>query len=446
MRKSINMTGGPLAGGILAFSIPLILSNLLQVLFNMSDIAVVGQFAGSHALGSVGSCTILVTLTTGLPLGLGGGVNALVARCVGARDSQRVRESVDSAFAVALIYGVLELIAAELAIPALLHALGTKEALMDGALIYMKVYALGVPALMLYNFGNGVLSANGDAKRPLYYLAGSGILNIGLNLLFVVVFQLSVLGVALASVISQYVSCILILLRLFTCKEEYGLSFKTLHPTRAAVRDVLVLGIPAGLQNSIFAVANLFIQSAVNTFDTVMVEGNSAAANYDALIYDMMAGFYSACTTFIGQNYGARQRKRVMGSYLITMGYAFASAAVAGVCLRFFGTAALRVFTSDGAVIEAGLKRLNIMAFSYCVSAFMDCTIAASRGLGKTIVPTIVVILGSCVFRIIWVYTIFARYHTIFSLYSLYVCSWSITAALEILYFLKTYRRTFAAD
>ena len=192
--------------------------------------------------------------------------------------------------------------------------------------------------------------------------------------------------------------------------------------------------------------ANLFIQSAVNSFDTVMVEGNSAAANADALVYDMMAGFYLACTTFMGQNYGAHKKDRVMKSYLICLSYAFVSAAVVGALLLLFGKQFLSLFATDVLVIEAGMKRLRIMAFSYCVSAFMDSAIAASRGLGKTIVPTIVVILGSCVFRIFWVYTIFAQFHTIFSLYSLYVCSWTITAILETVYFLHIYHKLLGKD
>ena len=210
-------------------------------------------------------------------------------------------------------------------------------------------------------------------------------------------------------------------------------------------KTVLLLGIPAGLQNAIFAVANLFIQTAVNSFDTLTVKGNSAAANADALVYDMMAAFYLACTTFIGQNYGAGKKDRVLSSYKICVMYSFLIAAAAGGLLLLFGRQFLALFTTEKAVVDAGFKRLAIMSCSYCVSAFMACTIAASRGLGKTVVPTVLVILGSCVLRIIWIYTVFAHFRTIPSLYLLYLFSWSITAVGEIIYFKKTYKKQMAS-
>ena len=254
------------------------------------------------------------------------------------------------------------------------------------------------------------------------------------------------MGVALASAISQYLSAVLILRRLFTCGTEYALSMREMRIDGVITKTVLMLGLPTALQNAIFAVANLFIQAAVNSFDTLMVEGNSAAANADALIYDMMAAFYVACTTFMGQNLGAGKKERVLKSYKISVAYSFLIAFVSGVLLFFCGRPFLMLFSHDADVIDAGMKRLTIMAFSYCVSAFMDCTIAASRGLGKTVVPTIIVVSGSCIFRIVWVYTIFAYFHTIPSLYLLYVCSWTLTAIFEILYFRHALKKQFASE
>lgn len=440
-KHAVGMTEGPLRRNIMIFSLPLILSNLLQVLFNMSDIAVVGRFDGAEALGSVGSCAVLSTLFSGLMIGLGGGINAIAARLAGARDLPRLRKTVHTSFLVSLLYGAAVMVVGLLGVRAVLTLLGTKAELFDGALLYMRVYLLGMPALALYNYGNGILSAEGDVRRPLIYLSAAGGVNILLNFLFVIVFRLGVLGVALASVISLYLSAGLVLFRLFTCGEEYGLTVPYLRFDPEAARTVLALGIPAALQNAIFSLANLFIQSAVNTFDAVMVEGNSAAANADALIYDMMAAFYAACTTFMAQNYGAGKRERVLRSYWIALLYAFVFAAVGSGLLFVFGRPFLSLFTDSPAVIEGGMRRLTIMAFSYPFSAFMDCTIAASRGLGKTIVPTVLVVLGSCVFRVIWVYTVFAYYGTIFSLYLLYLFSWTITAGMELAYFLRICRR-----
>ncbi len=435
-----EMTSGSLGKNILIFSFPLMLSNILQVLFNMSDIAVVGRFSGSAALGSVGSCAILVSLFTGLLIGMGSGINTIVARYLGGADRDHASKTVHSSLLVSIIYGVIIAIVGIPLTKTLLVLLKTKPELLSDAVLYLRVYLIGTPALAIFNFGSGVLSAAGDSKRPLRYLFAAGILNILLNLFFVIVLHLGVLGVAIASIVSQYISAVLILRHLFQSHEVYSLHWKMLRIDRAISATVLRLGISAGLQNAIFALANLFIRSAVNSFDTVIVEGNSAASNADGLIYDMMAAFYVACSTFIGQNYGAGKKKRILKSYLISMAYAFLFAAVAGILLLFFGRYFLLLFTDKEPVIAAGMKRLEIMAGSYCVSAGMDCTIAASRGLGKTGVPTVIVILGSCVFRIAWIYTVFAYFHTIPSLYLLYVFSWAITALFEIIYFIYTYK------
>ena len=404
-----DLTTGPLGKQILVFSIPLILSNLLQVLFNMADVAVVGRFAGPVALGAVGSTTILVSLFTGFLIGLSGGVNVLAAGC-----------------------GFAQMI---------LKMLHTKPELIGGAVRYFRIYCLGMPALAMYNFGNAVFSAVGNTRRPLCYLSIAGVVNVALNLLFVIVCRLDVAGVAIASVISQYLSAVLVLAALFRSREAYGLRLGDLGFHRTRTKAILAIGIPSGMQNGIFALANLFIQMGVNTFSATMVAGNSAATNADALVYDVMAAFYTACGSFIGQNYGAGKKDRIRRSFSISMGYSFGAGLVLGLLLLLLGRQFLGLFTTDPAVIEAGMHRLTIMSLSYCVSAFMDCTIAASRGLGKSAVPMVIVILGSCVFRILWVYTVFAWFRTIASLYLLYVFSWTITAAAEIAYFVRIYRR-----
>ena len=435
-----SLTEGPLAKQILLVSLPLALSNLLQVLFNMSDIAVVGRFAGSTALGAVGSTSIFVTLFTGFLIGLSNGINVLVARFYGARHTDDVRRTVHSALVVSLIAGVVLLFVGLLGSPALLRLLNTKEDLLPGAILYLRVYFLGMPALALYNFGNAIFSAIGDTKKPLYFLSIAGVLNILLNLFFVIVCKLDVVGVALASAISQCVSAGLILHALTQVQDCYALHFREARLDPAMTRSILALGLPAGFQNAVFAIANLFIQAGVNSFDSLMVKGNSAAANADNLIYDCMAAFYMACASFMSQNYGAGKPDRVKKSYFIALAYSFGVGLLLGGSLSLFGRQFLALFTTEAAVIDAGMKRVGVMGLAYCISAFMDCTIAASRGLGKTVVPTIIVILGSCVFRVIWVYTIFAHFHTIPSLYLLYPCSWILTAFAEILYFVHCYK------
>ena len=444
-RTKQDLTQGNLPKQILFFSIPLILSNLLQVLFNMADVAVVGRYAGSIALGSVGSTSILVTLFTGFLIGMSGGVNVLTALHFGAKDRKALAETVHSAAILCAIVGVIFLAVGGLFARNILELLNTKAELIDGAVLYLRVYFLGMPALAIYNFGNAVFSAVGDTKRPLLYLSIAGALNVALNLFFVIGCGMDVAGVALASVISQYVSAVLILIALFRRGgEEYGLRARELRLSRSRSKAILSIGLPGGFQNAIFAIANLFIQVGVNSFDATMVAGNSAATNSDPIVYDVMAAVYTACGSFIGQNYGARQKERVKQSFLISMAYSFGAGLVLGVGILALGPQFLSLFTTESAVVEAGMHRLRVMSLSYSVSAFMDCTIAASRGLGKTFVPTVMVILGSCVFRILWVYTVFAYFHTITSLYLLYVFSWSITAVAEIWYFLRVYKREVA--
>lgn len=438
---SKNLTEGPLTKKILFFSIPLMISNILQVLFNMSDIAVVGRFSGSEALGAVGSTTTIVTLATGILIGVGSGVNVVVAKYLGAKSRKDVKEAVHSAFIICLITGFILLIAGVLFSRNILEILKTKDELIDGATLYLRIYALGMPALAIYNFGNAVLSAAGNTKKPLYYLLAAGIINVLLNLFFVIVCKMSVDGVAIASISSQYISATLILISLFRSKDDYSLDIKAIRLYKGKTKEVVALGVPAGMQNAIFQIANLFIQAGVNSFDAVMVEGNSAAANADALVYDVMAAFYTACSSFMGQNYGANKKDRVLKSYFISLAYSFGAGIILGFSIVALGRPFLSIFTSESAVVDAGMRRLVIMGFSYCISAFMDCTIAASRGIGKSLVPTIIVIMGSCVFRIIWIYTIFAHFKTITSLYLLYSFSWSITSIAEILYFVFSYKK-----
>ncbi len=438
-----DLTKGNLWKQIFIFSLPLIISNVLQVLFNMADIAVVGQFAGSIALGAVGSTTTLVTLFTGFLIGMAGGVNVLIARYLGAKKPKDVEDATHTAVLICLITGLVIMAAGLLFAQDILQILHTKDELIAGASLYLRIYFLGMPALAIYNYGNAVFSAVGNTKKPLYYLTAAGVVNIVLNLFFVIVCGLDVAGVALASVISQYLSAALILGSLFRSKEVYGLCFSKLRLNGSKAFAILTIGLPSAVQYGIFQIANLFIQFGVNTFDATMVAGNSAAANADGLVYDVMAAFYTACSSFIGQNYGAHNKERVRKTYRITLAYSFGAGAVIGLLLELCGRQFLGLFTPEQAVIDAGMKRLVIMGVSYAFSAFMDNAIAASRGLGKSVVPTVIVIMGSCVFRVVWVYTVFAYFRTIPSLYLLYIFSWSITAIVEMIYFRHIYRSQF---
>ena len=436
-----DLTTGSLSKGIFLYSLPLMFSNILQVLFNIADIAVAGRFAGPLALGAVGSTSQILFLFTGILMGLGGGVNVIVAFYIGAKSQKSLDQSVHSSFTISLIIGLLLMLLGYIFANPVLTLIKTKPELLEGAVTYFKIYMLGIPGVAIFNYGNAVLSAAGDTKRPLFYLTTAGIINVILNLIFVITFNMSCAGVALASIISQYVSAIMVMVALYKGLGNIKFSLKKLSLNREISIKILKIGIPSGLQNAIFSVANTFIQVGVNSFDATMVAGTSACTNLDNIVYSTMNGFYTACATFIGQNYGAGKKDRIIKSMVISNIYAFVIGAIESTLMFIFGHQCFELFTTDPAVIDAGMLRFGIMFFSLPVASFMDNTIAANRGLGKTFVPSIIVLAGSCLFRIAWIYTVFAYFKTIPSLFLLYIFSWIITAIAEMIYFFKQYKK-----
>ena len=342
---SVNMTEGSLWKNMLLFSLPLMLTQVLEVLFNLSDVAIAGKFADYRALGAVGSTTLLVSLFTGLLIGMGSGVNVAVARGLGMGDRQRVEKTVHTSFVLCAAIGVVLCLICVLLARPMLALLHTKDELMDGAVLYLKIYALSMPAMAVYNCGNGIMSAVGDTRRPLLYLSVAGVLNVVLNLFFVIRCHMAAEGVAIASVIAQCLSALLIVLHLLRRKDACRLELRRLrvHPQEA--RRVLAIGIPTGLQNAIFAVANLFVQVGLNSFDAVTVSGSSAAANADTLLFNMMAAFYTGCASFVSRNWGAGKTERIVKSYLVSMCYAAGVGAVCGLLLLFFGVVCCLYYT-----------------------------------------------------------------------------------------------------
>ena len=441
---TVEMTSGSLWKNILLFSLPLMMTQVLEVLFNLSDVAIAGKYAYNTyiALGAVGSTTTLVSLFTGLLIGVGAGVNVAAARGLGMEDNDNVEKTVHSSFLICLGLGVLVCLVCVFFAEPMLRLLNTKEEFLPGAVLYLKLYAIGLPGMGLYNCGNGILSATGDTKRPLVYLFIAGVLNVVLNLVFVIGCNMSAEGVAIASAIAQWVSALLIVIHLLRRQDACRLDMRKLQLHPMAAKRVLMIGIPSGLQNAIFAVANLFVQAGLNSFDEITVSGAAAAANADTLVFNMMGAFYTACASFVSRNWGAGHKDRITKSYLISMFYAFAVGSICGGLLLVFGRQFLSLFADKPEVIDAGMDRLRIMAFSYGIGALMDASIAASRGIGKSIAPTVMVIMGSCVFRVIWIYTVFAYFHTVPSLYLLYIFSWVITGIAECIYFRAAYKKS----
>lgn len=441
MDNSRALTQGSLFKNIFIFSVPLIFTNLLQTLFNMADVAALGKFASGEALGAVGSTSMIVFFATGILIGIGSGVNALVAFFIGAGKSKDIREALHTSAILCTASGVLIFALGEFFAREILILLHTKDELLEGALLYLRIYLVSLPAVGFYNFGNGILSAEGDTKSPLIYLLISGGMNVALNLLFVIPLKMAESGVAIASVISQFFSAALILAKLVRRDDALALRLKHLKIHREKLMQLVRIGVPAGLQNAVFAFANMFIQMGVNSFESAMVIANAGSSNADPIVYNVMAAFYTAASTFIAQNYGAENKGRILKSYFVSMFYSVAAGILGGAFFVLFGRQFMTLFSENPRVIELGYERLFIMACSFWIAPFMDCTLAASRGLGKTIIPTVMIFLGSCVFRVIWVYTVFTHFGTIFSLFALFPCSWTITAIAEIAYFIKLYRR-----
>ena len=431
---------GSLFKTIFIFSLPLIFTNLLQVLFSFTDVAVLGRFASAESMGSVGSVAILVFMCTGFLTGIGSGVNSVAAFYIGADNKKSVSDTVHTSAILCVTAGVAVCVFGILFARPVLQFMGTKAILIDGSVTYFKIYMLGMPALAFYNFGNGILSASGDTKSPLKFLSISGVVNVVLDLVFVICFNMDIAGVAVASISSLYISAFLVFLKLYKRNDALAFRFKNLRLNKFILYKLIKICIPAGMQNVIFAFANIFIQVGINSFDAAMVIANSAAANSDSLVYNTMIAFYVAGSTAIAQNYGAKNKKGILKSCFISVAYSFLAGLFLGILLLLFGRNFLAIFTSEPHIIELGMERLTIMAFSYCLSAFMDAALASSRGLGETIIPTVIVIIGSCILRILWIYTVFGFFGTVLSLYLVFPVTWIITATAEFIYFAKLYR------
>ena len=431
---TLDMTQGSLSRQIIGFSLPLMFTNLLQMLFSMVDLAVVGRFSSSAAMGSVGSTTTLIFLFTGFLMGLGSGVNVLVATHFGARSEKNVRESVHTSFLVCLIAGFLMLALGLIFARPLLELLNTRDDLIDGAELYLRIYFLGMPAAALYNYGNGVLNAIGDTKTPLIFLSAAGVLNVILDLVFVIGLGMSTDGVALASMLSQCVSAGLIVRSLMRSKEIYSLSLKEVRFHKDKAIHALSVGVPAGLQNAIFSVANLFIQAGVNSFSTVVVEGNSAAGNVDNLVYSVMNAFYIACSSFVGQNYGAGRLDRVKKGTWVTLAMGLVYTLATGALLLLGQDAIMHLFTNDETVVFFGEAAMHWFCPFYFLLSILHGLAGAVRGTGASVPPMVVLLVSLCLFRIVWIQWVLPLFSGIEGVFILYPVSWALGAGLMILY------------
>lgn len=439
----IDMCNGPLLGKILAFSIPLMLSGMLQLLFNAADIVVVGQFAGSDSLAAVGSTSSLINLLVNLFIGLSVGANVLVARFYGAGQKKELSEMVHTAILTSLVSGVLLIFVGVLLAEPALRLMDTPENVLEQAVLYMRIYFVGMPVMMAYNFGSAILRAVGDTKRPLYYLLVAGVVNVVLNLVFVIVFSLGVAGVAIATVISQVVSALLVLRCLMHSDGDYRLILQELKIVPDKLFKMIQIGLPAGLQGMLFSISNVLIQSSVNSFGSIAMAGNTAASNIEGFIYTAMNSLYQTAISFTGQNYGAQKYKRI-GKILFQCQLIVIIVGLVGGNAAYFSSGTLlRLYSKDAQVIEYGVLRLSIICTTYCLCGMMDVMVGSLRGMGYSIMPMLVSLSGACLFRVVWIYTIFKQYHTLKCLYWSYPISWTLTFLVHLLCFVVVYRRLY---
>lgn len=440
-KYEIDMCNGPLFSKIMVFYVPLMLSGVLQLLFNAADIIVVGQFAGSEALAAVGSTSSLINLLVNVFMGLSVGTNVLVARFYGAGKSRELNEMVHTAVASAFVCGVaLIFIGIGLSRPAL-TLMDTPADVIEQSILYIRIYFVGMPAMMVYNFGSAVLRAVGDTKRPLYYLLVAGVVNVVLNLVFVICFSMGVAGVATATVISQVVSAALVVRCLIMSDSDYKLNLKELRILPDKFFKMIQIGLPAGIQGSLFSLSNVLIQSSVNSFGSIAMAGNTASSNIEGFVYTAMNAFHQTAISFTGQNFGAQKYKRIGKILLICQVMVIAVGLLFGNAAYFCGGTLLKLYSSDSAVIEFGLLRMSIICTTYCLCGMMDVMVGSLRGMGHSIMPMLVSLSGACLFRIVWIYTIFAQEHTLLCLYISYPISWALTFGVHLICFMISYRK-----
>ena len=435
------MTNGPLAGKIIKYCLPLALSGVLQLLYNAADIIVVGQFSGPTALAAVGSTGSLVNLIVNLLIGLSVGTSVCVANYYGAGDMRSVRATVHTSLLVSIIGGVAVAIIGLLFAPTFLGWMGSPADVIDQSSLYLRIFFCGMPVNMAYNFASAIFRAVGDTRRPLYYLTIAGAINVALNLLFVIVFKMGVAGVATATIISQGVSCVLIISCMLRSDGPLNLNPRELRIHGDKLRLIVKVGLPAGIQGSLFSISNVLIQSSINSFGSIAIAGNSASSNLEGFIYTAMNSVYQAAMAFAGQNMGARKYTRLKRVLLCSVIIVSAIGIGMGAIMYLLRHTLLGIYSSDAHVIEFGVTRLELFCITYFTCGIMDVLSGQLRGMGFSFVPMLVAIAGVCGLRIFWIFTIFRMNNSLFTLYLSYPVSWVITGTVHFISFLYVYKR-----
>lgn len=442
-KYEIDMCSGSVFSKMLLFALPLMCSSILQLLFNAADIVVVGRFAGDNALAAVGSNTALINLLTNIFVGLSVGSNVLTAQYYGAKKGSDLKETVHTSMLLSIYSGVLLTVIGLVGARGLLELMQAPPEVLELAVLYLRIYFLGMPSMMVYNFGSAILRAVGDTKRPLYYLLGAGIVNVVLNLFFVISCHMGVAGVGIATVISQTISALLVVRCLVREQGGIHLELKELAISKDKLGKIMQIGLPAGFQGTVFSLSNVVIQSAVNSFGNVAVAGNSAAANIEGFVYMAMNAFYQATISFTSQNYGAKEYKRIYRILFAGELFVVITGTLLGNLAVFFGETLLGIYSPSAEVIAAGMMRVRIICSVYALCGVMDVLVGALRGIGYSIIPMIVSLVGACGLRLLWIATVFQipEYHSLTTVYISYPITWTITLTVHAVTFALAARK-----
>ena len=434
-KYEIDMCNGSIMNKLISFSLPLMVSGILQLMFNAVDIIVVGQFTGSEALAAVGSTTALIAVFTNLFIGISLGANVLAARFYAAGKHKEMSDTVHTSITLALISGIVMAFAGLLFSRLALEIMATPDNVIDQSTLYMRIYFLGMPFFMLYNYGAAILRAVGDTKRPLLYLIISGLANAGLNMLLVIVFHMGVAGVAIGTIVSQFISCVLVLRCLYCSDSSYQLRFSRLTIKGKYAEQIFQVGIPAGIQSTVINLSNALLQSSVNSFGSVAMAGYTAANNIFGFLYVSVNSVTQSCMSFTSQNYGVRKTKRMDRVLLDCAVLSFVFSFTLGCGAYFFGDKLLRLYTSDPDVIQCGIEILAYTTVPYFCCGIMDLIPGALRGMGHSGVPMILSIIGTVGTRIVWIFGLFPHHRSLSFLFISYPVSWILTIVMQVICF-----------
>jgi putative MATE family efflux protein len=439
--KEMDMLHGGLAGKLILFAIPLAFSSILQQLFNSADVAVVGRFAGSAALAAVGSCVALVGIFVNLIVGLSVGPNAALANLIGQGQRERISGMVHTILTFGIALGVVLMGLGFLTARTVLEASGTPESVINEALLYIRIYFIGVPFMTIYNFGAAILRSYGDTKRPMCYLIISGTVNVVLNLIFVIGFGLGVEGVAISTSVSNMLSTAMVLTHLYRKEDEFQFRFHKMCVLWKDLKRILMIGIPAGIQGAIFSVSNVFIQSGINTFGEDAIAGSSLALNFEYFTYDIGSAFAQAAVTFTSQNFGAGNLKRCKKIFWLCLIFGVGFTEILSIIFMIWDDFFVSIYTISDAVAVYGLIRMHHVCSMEGLTATYEVESAALRGMGKSLEPSIITILGTVVFRMIWMATVFKWIPTYDMLMNVYISSWVFTGGLIFIVYVMHMRK-----